>query len=166
MDLHDILRYSVAAQDTLYDFMGEHEPFLNKEFVTVSPFNSIGKIMAHMIGAEKRWVAGLQNQPRPPRYEDNPPQELVMLRADALAIRTQLNQILDLGHRNDILNFVMQSGDKVTMSRSEMTYHIFNHESFHRGNISMALQRFGIEPPGFDLPALILNGKYQSQAIS
>jgi len=29
-------------------------------------------------------------------------------------------------------------------------FHIIHHENYHRGQVIMALQRFGVDPPNFD----------------
>ena len=84
-----------------------------------------------------------------------------MLRADDLACRTFLNALID-SNMKDHLHTVMQSGDTVNLTRGEVMFHLLIHEAFHRGNISMAIQRFGVEAPGFDLPLLAIKGSYHS----
>jgi len=36
-------------------------------------------------------------------------------------------------------------------SVAQILHHVFNHQTYHLGQISMTLQRFGIDPPFFDV---------------
>lgn len=36
------------------------------------------------------------------------------------------------------------------LTRADILFHVLNHENYHRGQVVMVLQRFGIDPPNFD----------------
>ncbi len=54
---------------------------------------------------------------------------------------------LDHGKLTESISFTFTDGDKGTMTREEMLFHILAHGTYHRGNVGMVLSSCGIDRP-------------------
>ena len=50
----------------------------------------------------------------------------------------------------DLSYFSGAANRQITKPRWLLVTHLFNHQTYHLGQISMTLQRYGIDPPNFD----------------
>lgn len=152
MDLREIADYSNQCLNVMGEFLDYNQDCLWDEFETLSEFNSIGKLVAHCVGAEQRWTtAGLREESMPARYEENPPMELSQLLSDYKDIRAKTMAALDGDDLEKVVEYTFTRGKgTVRLKKSQILFHLFNHQSFHFGQISTALQREKIDPPYFD----------------
>lgn len=157
VDINQLYTYSAKSLDTLEGFLREHPEALTQPFETLSKYKCIAQLMAHCIGAEQRWtVSGLMGQPRPPRYEETFTADLDILCADAREVRDQTLAELEAGELSHEISYTGASSPmSMLITRGEIMFHIINHETWHRGQISMALQRMQLDPPNFDYPLLM-----------
>ena len=64
------------------------------------------------------------------------------------------------------IDFRFTSGEESSMSRGEMLLHVVNHSTYHRGNVSVMLQKYGIVPQdGRDKDGLTNFLTYHSPAV-
>jgi uncharacterized damage-inducible protein DinB len=156
MRLEVLLAYSGKVNRGLEAFLSEHPEILHKEFSTLSSFNSIGKLIAHSIGAERRWVGRWIQGHTVDRYEDRAAVTLEGLFKDQRAARDETLQFLascsDLDLARPITFDLPLWNIHGVMTVEESLFHVLNHETYHRGQISMALQQWQIDPPNFDYP--------------
>ncbi|HWD38586.1 MAG TPA: DinB family protein [Fimbriimonas sp.] len=128
------------------------------EFESTSKWNSIHKLLAHTIAAEERMVTvRLRNEPIPSGYEDRAAADWEGLYGDHRQVRSVTRAYIGALTDEEIegQEVVIPSIDgRPTQTRSEALFHIVNHESFHRGEVVMALQRLGFDPPNFDFVLL------------
>ena len=54
---------------------------------------------------------------------------------------------MDHGKLKESISFTFTDGDKGTMTREEMLFHILAHGAYHRGNVGMVLSSCGIDRP-------------------
>ncbi|MES2459254.1 MAG: DinB family protein [Armatimonadota bacterium] len=124
----------------------------NTPFESTSQWNTIRLILAHTIGAEERLVTvRLLNQALPVMYENRAASDLEGLYRDHRTIRAAtyayLDSLTDAAVEEE--TEVWRVADR-SLTRADILFHILNHENYHRGQVVMALQRLGIDPPNFD----------------
>ena len=155
MDIRRQLAYTENARRRLHETLAAHPQTLDTPFETTAAHKTIGQLVAHLVGAERRWTLGrLSSEGPPPRYEDEPAQTLDGLFADWGAVRART---LEFAARADdgalgrvITTALPQWGTTLTLTAEEVLLHVCNHQTWHTGQISMALQRQGVDPPNFD----------------
>jgi len=155
MDIGRQLAYTENARRQLRETLTTHPETLDVTFETTAAHKTIGQLVAHLIGAEKRWTSGrLYAEGMPPRYEDAAASTLEGLFADWDEIRART---LEFAARADaamlgrvITTDLPQWGAQVRLTAEEVLLHVCNHQTWHTGQISMALQWLGVDPPNFD----------------
>ena len=155
MDIRRQLAYTENARRLLHETLTAHPQTLDRPFETTAAHKTVGHLVAHLVGSERRWTLGrLYGEGPPPRYEDAPAGNLDGLFADWDQIRAHT---LEFAARADAdaLGRVIQAdmpqwGRTVRLTSEEVLLHVCNHQTWHTGQISMALQRMGIDPPNFD----------------
>ena len=167
MDIRRQLAYAENARRLLHETLAAHPETLDVPFETTAAHKTVGQLVAHLVGAERRWTLGrLYGEGPPPRYEDEPAETLRGLFADWDQIRART---LEFAARADagalgrvITTDLPQWGRTVRLTAEEVLLHLCNHQTWHTGQISMALQRMGIAPPNFDY-VFLLQGAEESQ---
>jgi uncharacterized damage-inducible protein DinB len=157
MTLDALIAYSNQCRKRLHETLSAIEEtdttILHREFVTTSTFNTIAKLLAHMTGAEERWlVVRLQGNTLPTPYEDRAPKKRADLEVDAHQRREATIAFLAT-QTPEMLTTVREihlPGRTVLMTTEEVIFHVLNHETWHRGQISLLLQQWGFDPPNFD----------------
>ena len=149
------LAYSDACNRLLAQTLCDAPQTFSAPFETMSNFRSIREIIAHIIGAEERWIKyRIQGETVPIIYEKRAAETIDGIFADANAIRAQTRAYLATLTSADLdktieLN-LPQLNYQGTLTIAEVLFHILTHETHHRGQIVMALQRQGIDSPNFD----------------
>lgn len=153
MDIRRQVAYAENARRLLRETLAAHPEALDRPFETLAEYPTIGQLVAHMIGAEQRLTQErLYQQDRPPRYEEQAAETQTGLFEDwdAIRVRTQaFARNADAGALAHVVNFALP-GETITVTAEEVLVHICNHQTWHLGQISMALQQMGIDPPNFD----------------
>lgn len=154
-DFRRLFRYS----DTCWSLLGDTlttapqaSEAWNTRFDTTSQWNTVRLLLAHSIGAEERLVTvRLQNHSLPVPYEERAAAEWEGLYRDHQTVRaatySYLDSLTDAAVEDE--TEVWRIGDR-PLTRADILFHILNHENYHRGQVVMALQRLGIDPPNFD----------------
>ncbi len=154
MNVQKIMAYTENARLLLYETLDAHPEARNAAFETISHYQMITALVAHLVGAEQRWTIGrLYAEQAPARYEEQAAPDWDGLKADWNAIRART--LLFVGTESTDWDRVIpvdlaQSGQKMTLTAEEVVLHLCNHQTWHIGQISMALQQQGIDPPNFD----------------
>ena len=154
-DFHRLFRYSDNCWRLLGKTLATHPPTSatwDTPFNTTSRWNTIRVLLAHSIGAEERLITvRLQNHSLPVTYEERAASDWEGLYRDHQTIRTATYAYLDsltdteVGDEKE----VWRVQDSI-LTRSDILFHILNHENYHRGQVVMRLQQLGIDPPNFD----------------
>ncbi len=155
MDIQRLLAYAENARRLLRETLAAHPQTLDQPFETMAQHKSIAQLVAHLIGAERRWTLGrLYGEAAPPRYEDGAAQTLEGLFDDWATIRARTLAFAACADAADLARVITtelpQWGETLTLTVEEVLLHICNHQAWHLGQISMALQRLGVDPPNFD----------------
>jgi len=155
MQIQELLGYADWSKGVLQSTLEAHVEMWDKEFETISNFKSIRALTAHIAGAEERWLMGVLGQPRPnPIFEERVAGSIADVFGGWDVIRSGTHDFVSTAAPGDILvvhqislprwNF---EADKTV---EQILHHVCNHQTYHLGQISMTLQRWGIDPPNFD----------------
>lgn len=156
MTLEEIKDYSDAAVRQLETTLQESPQFIDKKFVTTSSFKTIRELVTHMVGADERWTGRINGQIPETRYEVRAPVDISDVFSDWRQLRVVLDKILqDPVLIATTLDWQIPNGTTTrTLTVEQVVFHIFNHCTYHIGQISMLLQQFGEDPPNFDVPLI------------
>ncbi len=153
MNIRHQVAYTENARRLLRETLVAYPDTLDQPFETTAQHKTIGQLVAHLVSAERRLTLGwLYGEARPPRYEDGAAGTLDGLFTDWDAIRART---LAFAARADAaaLSRVITTalpGTTIQVTAEEVLLHICNHQTWHLGQVSMALQRLGVDPPNFD----------------
>jgi uncharacterized damage-inducible protein DinB len=147
-----------AYSDRCWHFLGEtltaNPTAWDASFQTTSQWNTIRLLLAHSIAAEERLISfRLQSLALLQSYEERAAASWDGLYKDHQAIRTATYAYLDslsdkeIEEETPVLPAIGGGG---ALTRSDVLFHILNHENYHRGQVITTLQRMGIDPPNFD----------------
>lgn len=154
MNIQKIMAYTENARLLLYETLDAHPEARNAAFETISRYQTITALVAHLVGAEQRWTIGrLYAEPAPVHYEEQAAPDWDGLKADWEAVRARTLAFVgaestDWGRI--IIVDLPQWGQKMTLTAEEVVLQLCNHQTWHIGQVSMALQEQGIDPPNFD----------------
>lgn len=159
MDIQRLLDYTDNCRRQLHEILAAHPEALDTPFETIGAYKTLHQLVAHCIGAEKRWTEQrLYGLPSSNRYEDHASETLTGLFADWEHIRAKTRAVIDASRsaasapqlHHEVAFSLPQWGYTDTLTVEEILFHIFNHQIFHLGQISLVLQKNGIDPPNFD----------------
>lgn len=155
MEVKKLLAYADWSKDLLRSTVEKYPDVWNRKFETTSNFKSIYALTAHIAAAEERLQMRIFGQPRPePGFEDRCGESIAEVFAGWDDFRSTTHQFVSTATAEDLaalhhLSFP-QAGLDVHRSVEDLLFHVFNHQTYHIGQISTTLQRWGIEPPNFD----------------
>jgi uncharacterized damage-inducible protein DinB len=154
-DFHRLFRYSDNCWSLLGETLATNLQASDKwdtPFDTTSRWNTIRVLLAHSIGAEERLITvRLQNHSLPVTYEERAASDWDGLYRDHLTVRAAtyayLDSLTDTEVDDEKEVWRLHRG---ALTRSDVLFHILNHENYHRGQVVMRLQQLGMDPPNFD----------------
>ena len=155
MDIQRQLAYTESARLLLRETLEAHPEAFAHPFQTGGAYHTIGQLVAHLVGAEQRWTLGrLYGEPRPPRYEDQTAATQEGVFADWDAIRARTQAFVSAADAETLARVIetelAQWNATAQLTLEEVVFHVCNHQTWHVGQISMALQQVGLDPPNFD----------------
>lgn len=155
MEITELLAYSDRSRKLLRETLEQHSGIFDTPFETLSHYSSICKLVAHIAGAEERLVIQRLAGGIPgPRYEDVAPHSIPAVFDDWDRFRAHTHAFIASIDTSGLAGMIpislpnWSSERKITVE--QILFHALNHQNYHLGQISMALQRFGVDPPNFD----------------
>lgn len=153
--MHSLLsqqaKYNLWANESLIDRINEADSSTMDKKVK-SSFDSIRKTLGHIYDAEKIWLNRLGGT----SLANWPSQNLELFKPELLLNESQL--LIDFVEKlneqefNKICTYENRSGEKFDQKVWEILMHVFNHSTYHRGQIITILREFGEESlPSTDL---------------
>ena len=154
-DFDQWLAYSDACNRLLQETLNAAPQFFDTPFETESDFHSVREIFAHIVGSEERWIKSrIQGQIIPMTYEQRAADTIAGLFADAAQIRAEtrayLSSLTDADFEKSVELAFPRWNFQRTLTIAEIMFQILTHETYHRGQIAMTLQRQGVDTPNFD----------------
>jgi len=155
MDIQLIMAYAENARLQLHRTLAEHTEAWERPIETQAQYKTIAQIAAHLVGAEERWTDGrLYGNPPATRYEEWAAKTLDELFADWDRLRARTLAFVQGADAETLARVITtqmpQWGAHVTLTLEDVLFHLVNHQTWHLGQVSMALQQMAIDPPNFD----------------
>lgn len=113
-------------------------------------YGSIRNTLLHIFGAEERYVASLQGQPRPPSRERAGFTGFDDLRSAATMSGEALIQIAERDAPMEMLKRVKGDGTPFEVANTILLTQAINHATEHRAHINTVRTHLGLEPCEID----------------
>lgn len=152
--LSQLAHYNIWANKRIIDILlGLDEELLDKELV--SSFPSVRSTVYHIWSAEFIWLQRLQLTENPVWIAPDFKGTFAEACEDWQKISAVLASFVDAQYDDKALQHVLQYYDRQKKSNKKPVYvvliHIFNHASYHRGQLVTMLRQLGINKiPGTD----------------
>ena len=99
------------------------------------------------------------------------PQDIYHIQLSELAtLRQQVDELiidycLNLTEEDceKFISYKTTEGDSITKAVADVTQHIFNHQTHHRGQLTCLLSQFGVDYGCMDLPVIVSEGSRTQQ---
>jgi uncharacterized damage-inducible protein DinB len=144
--------YSVWATTRLLDAAGQLSPDeLTRDFKTAD--NSVLDTLAHVFWSETIWLSRFKKVPSASRPEKGT-QNLASLRQRWPALHDEWRRYLaSVSDASEILTYKDLKGHEWHQPLWVLLFHIVNHSTHHRGQVSGFLRAMNHTPPPLDLVA-------------
>ncbi|HLI83952.1 MAG TPA: DinB family protein [Bryobacteraceae bacterium] len=162
--IRELFRYNYWARDRQLDACASlsTEQFLKP---LGNSFSSLRDTLAHLLFAEwiwkERWLGrSPQSFPKADDYAD-----LAAIREAWRPVEKDIREHLASVSEETIagrFTFTRTSGETFSYPRWRSMLHLANHQTYHRGQVTMFLRQFGFEPPGLDLVLADMHGVLES----
>lgn len=84
--------------------------------------------------------------------------DLAVLRKKVDELIVQYCRILTEEDCDKYITYTTTEGDSMTKAVADITQHIFNHQTHHRGQLTCVLSQFGVNYGCMDLPVIVSEG--------
>ena len=160
MNVIELLSYADWSRKRLRSTIEDHPDVWDREYETISGFKSIRALTAHFAGAEERWLMRILAQPQPVvSYENRSGPSVADVFGGWDDIRSTLTDFVRIADQEDLSVvhkvFLPSIGLDIEMRVDQMLWQVFNHQTYHLGQISTAFQRWSIDPPNFDVVLML-----------
>jgi uncharacterized damage-inducible protein DinB len=137
--------YNIWANKIVHDWFN-HLTEEQWKLPMVSSFESIEATALHIAGAETAWLGRLNNEASPvwlPSVFKGGKPELIALWMSASAGLKNFIEQLQEDRLYDGLAFKRINGEQVTLKYYQIFAHVFNHSTYHRGQLVTLLRQAG-----------------------
>jgi uncharacterized damage-inducible protein DinB len=157
MDIRTLFDYSENARRLLRETLLAQPEAFDRPFETLADYASIRQLVAHIIGAEVRWITQRIGGQAVVRYEERVAESVEGVFADWDGIRATTRAFVDAQDAAGLSRSLpITLGEwRGNLTVEQILFHLINHETHHRAQISMALQQMQIDPPNFDFVLLL-----------
>jgi uncharacterized damage-inducible protein DinB len=152
--------YNIWANGRIYD-AAEAVGEAARRRETGAYFTDLHGTLAHILVADRLWMARLERRPQPyRRLDDMPHDDWRELRAARVEQDAAIRDFIERQSNDDIespLVYSSMTGSEHVLPRRIILTHMFNHATHHRGQAHHQLRQLGVaEPPALDLPYYVL----------
>lgn len=143
----ELANYNIWANDINIDWL---ESITEEQWnqPVVSSFGSIGATVLHIAGAERIWHDRVIKAESPvwlPNvFKGNKHETLELWKMNSLNLKVFLEKF-DADQMNTPLTFKRINGESYEMLHYHVFAHVFNHSTYHRGQILLMLRQVGYE---------------------
>jgi uncharacterized damage-inducible protein DinB len=153
--LKNYARYNQWAHKRLFDVIGTLSSE-QQHAIIPSSFNSLYKTVFHVWGAERLWLGRLNQEPititGDPFNESMQPLSTALEAVDQLWI--EWVDAKDDHQLTQILHYHNTAGQPFYQSYDLLLHHIFNHSTYHNGQLVTMLRALGVQTiPATDFSA-------------
>ena len=155
--LHRHIDYNIwASRRLLHAVSGLSPEELSRDFGTAD--KTILGTLAHLYAAEKNWLARMQEGTAAVQHRKREDNQLESLRQKWIETqdnwKTWVNQ-LPSEAPDQVMEYLDLQGRRWAQPLWQMIWHVVNHSTHHRGQVSGFLRASGKTPPSLDFIAFI-----------
>lgn len=152
-DIDRLLAYNKWANNLVFDSIAQITEEESKRDLK-SSHHSIFGTLQHIAGAERVWLTRWTGNPTATLTPEELPDRLEGLRSQYEATRKEMEHLFGSFDEEKLksgMTIKTSKGVEYTNTYEEMIQHLFNHSTFHRGQISGMLRQLDKTPPALDL---------------
>jgi uncharacterized damage-inducible protein DinB len=157
LSLDALIQYSDNCRRLLRETLMASRPVFDRPIQPApARFLTIRQIAAHMIGAEEFWIRHRINGEDITRYETRSASSIERLFEDWESVRRGTKEYIARLNPTEYQRVYRVTVGELSLevAAEQVLFHIMNHETHHRSQISFALQQFKTDPPDFDFVLL------------
>ena len=146
----EVAAYNVWANNIVWGWLDQiSDEKWNQNIV--SSFNSIGETALHVISAETVWLDRLNKVEAPvwlqSTFKGSKEETIELWKRSTSGLKKFMDEF-DEANMMDILVFKRLNGDRYEMPHYQVFAHIFNHSTYHRGQLVTMLRQAGFTNVG------------------
>lgn len=134
----DMFQYHHHYNQLFIDLLQEHDSLLGEEPVA---------LLSHVVNAHQIWNARITDSVRLDVYEMHTPDEMRLLDRDNYESSIQIIDGRDLA---EDITYTTTKGQSFSNSLQEILFHVVNHSTHHKAQISRIMRQKGMIPPRTD----------------
>ena len=140
----ELAEYNVWASDIVCSWL---EQISDEQWTReiISSFNSIQETVLHIISAEKAWQERFEYKPvewLQFTYKGTKDQHIALWKKTSESLKEFINGF-DESKLETNLDFKRLNGDAYSMPHYQLIAHVFNHSTYHRGQLVTMLRQTG-----------------------
>ena len=148
----EVANYNIWANNIVFSWL---EKISDEQWTqhVVSSFNSIQETVLHVIGAETMWLMRLTKEPvenqvwLPNTFKGTKDEHIVLWKKSSLGLKDFVEGF-DENEMQTRLDFKRLNGEPYSMPYFELLAHVFNHSTYHRGQLVTMLRQVGFTDVG------------------
>ena len=146
----EVAAYNVWANNIVWGWLDQiSDEQWNQNIV--SSFNSIGETALHIVSAETIWLDRLNKIEAPvwiqSTFKGSKVETIELWKRSTAGLKKFMDEFDEAGMM-DILVFKRINGDRYEMPHYQVFAHIFNHSTYHRGQLVTMLRQAGFTNVG------------------
>lgn len=146
----EVAAYNVWANNIAWGWLDQiSEEQWNQNIV--SSFNSIGETVLHIVSAETVWLDRLNKVEAPvwlqSTFKGSKEETIELWKRSTTELKKFLDEF-DEAKMMDMLVFKRINGDRYEMPHYQVFAHLFNHSTYHRGQLVTMLRQAGFTKVG------------------
>lgn len=146
----EVAEYNVWANNIVWGWLDQiSDEQWNQNIV--SSFNSIGETALHIVSAETIWLDRLNKVEAPvwiqSTFKGSKEETIELWKRSTAGLKKFMDEFDEAGMM-DILVFKRINGDRYEMPHYQVFAHIFNHSTYHRGQLVTMLRQAGFTNVG------------------
>ena len=146
----EVAEYNVWANNIVWGWLDQiSDEQWNQNIV--SSFNSIGETALHIVSAETIWLDRLNKVDAPvwiqSTFKGSKEETIELWKRSTAGLKKFMDEFDEAGMM-DILVFKRINGDRYEMPHYQVFAHIFNHSTYHRGQLVTMLRQAGFTNVG------------------
>jgi len=141
----EVADFNVWANNIVWEWLDQISEEQWQQHI-VSSFNSIAETVLHVVSAETIWLDRLNKVESPvwlqTTFKGSRKETIELWKRSTVGLKKFMNEFDEAGMMN-MLVFKRINGDRYEMPHYQVFAHIFNHSTYHRGQLVTMLRQAG-----------------------
>ena len=146
----EVADFNVWANNIVWEWLDQISEEQWQQHI-VSSFNSIAETVLHVVSAETIWLDRLNKVESPvwlqTTFKGSKKETIELWKRSTVGLKKFMDEFDEAGMMN-MLVFKRINGDRYEMPHYQVFAHIFNHSTYHRGQLVTMLRQVGFTDVG------------------